>query len=1184
MTGQPSDRTFISYSRKDGAEFAAWLRDWLKEHDLSIWQDLVDLEGGRDWWTQIEDALKSKGLQHFILVVTAAALASPVVRREIRLARQEGKTVCPVKGPSLADLGLLPRWLGQVYDLNLTEHQTTLIRVLQDVSRQKRVPMMAPEPPEDFVQRPKEFDALKARLLDAKGDAVAGITAAFRGAGGYGKTTLAKALAHDPDIQDAYFDGVLWAELGEKPEHLIATLSDLIVLLAGERPGLETINAAAAKLGEALGDRRILLILDDAWREPDLRPFLQGGPNCVRLVTTRIDSVLPQTALRQPVDAMQANEALRLISSGLPQDQVARERADLTKLAARLGEWAQLLKIVNGFLRDRVVKAYEPLSVAIAGANRRLGAKGFVAFNPRDESDRTKTVARTIEISLDLLSETERARFVELGVFPEDAEIPVGVAARLWETTGGLAEFDAEDLLSRLHDLSLLLEFDLGQRFFRLHDTTRHFLWDRAGKDGLAAQHGQLVQALDGVASAATDARTQRYYYLFLPHHLAEAGERERLDALLLDPGWLKAKLEATDSPYALFADYQQYGVGEAQNLIARTLRLISGICARDARQLLPQLIGRLHGLEPVTVSGFLEEARRLVLRPAIVPVRPSLTPPGAETGRLEGHIDSVDALCLLSDGRLASGSHDNTIRVWDVATGAETARLEGHAGWVLALCLLEDGRLASGSNDRTIRLWDVATGAETARLRGWGGTLCQLKDGRLASGSTDGTIRLWDVATGKVTARLKGHADWVEALCQLADGRLASGSHDNTIRVWDVATGAETARLKGHAGWVLALCQLEDGRLASGFLDGTIRLWDLATGAVTTRLEGHTGAVEALCQLGDGRLASGSHEGDGTIRLWDVASGAETARLRDHPVEALCTLADGRLASGTADRAIRLWDLATGAVTARLEQRPGRVNALCHLKDGRLASGSRDNTIRLWDVATGAETARLEGHADWVTALCQLEDGRLASGSDDGTIRLWDVATKAETARLLLGGRRSVTALCQLKDGRLASGSTDGTIRLWDVATGAETARLEAHTSWVRALCLLRDGLLASGSNDGTIRLWDVATGVETARLEGHADQVTALCQLTGGRLASGSRDRTIRLWDVGTGAESARLELDAWVTALATIAPNRIVAGARKSALAGGGGLRERAPGGASRRRGVGRAQRASPSTTRR
>jgi TIR domain len=172
-------RIFISYSRKDGAEFAANLRNRLQKENLSIWQDLTALEGGRDWWSQIEDALKSKILQHFVLVITPAALGSPVVRREIRLARQEGKTACPVKGPELGDLGKLPRWLGQVYDLDLPEHVTTLIRVLQDQSRQKRVPMMAPEPPPDFVQRAVEFDVLKRELLDAKGDAVA-ITAALR--------------------------------------------------------------------------------------------------------------------------------------------------------------------------------------------------------------------------------------------------------------------------------------------------------------------------------------------------------------------------------------------------------------------------------------------------------------------------------------------------------------------------------------------------------------------------------------------------------------------------------------------------------------------------------------------------------------------------------------------------------------------------------------------------------------------------------------------------------------------------------------------------------------------------------------------------------------------------------------------------------------------------------------------
>jgi hypothetical protein len=296
-----SERIFISYSRKDGAEAAGHIREWLLSENLSVWHDIIALEGGRDWWSQIEDALKkSKTLQHFVLVITPAALASPVVRREVRLARQEGKTVSPIKGPGLGDLGTLPRWLGQIYDLDVVEHRTTLIRVLQDQSRQKRVPMMAPEPQADFVARPVEFAALKKLLLDSKGDAVA-ITAALHGAGGYGKTTLAKALAHDADIHDAYFDGVLWATLGEKPESLLLVVSDLITRLTGTRPGLDTISAAASALGEALGDRRILLVVDDVWREQDLAWFLQGGTSTTRLITTRND--------RQSASASQAMSA-----------------------------------------------------------------------------------------------------------------------------------------------------------------------------------------------------------------------------------------------------------------------------------------------------------------------------------------------------------------------------------------------------------------------------------------------------------------------------------------------------------------------------------------------------------------------------------------------------------------------------------------------------------------------------------------------------------------------------------------------------------------------------------------------------------------------------------------------------------------------------------------------------------
>jgi hypothetical protein len=366
--------------------------------------------------------------------------------------------------------------------------------------------MMAPEPPADFVQRPVEFEALKQKLLDTKGDSVA-ITAALRGAGGYGKTTLAKALAHNPDIQDAYFDGILWAELGEKPENLFPIISDLITRLTGTPPGLATVNAAASALGEALGDRRILFVIDDAWREQDLRPFLEGGRNTTRLITTRLDDILPAKAERQNVDAMAADEARSLLSWKLPEDQTAAQTQALATLAQRLGEWALLLKLVNGFLRDRVIRNHEPLPQAIVGVNRRLDIKGLTAFDAKNEAERASAVAKTIGVSLDLLDENERTRFVELAEFPEDVDVPLGKVSRLWRKTGNLDEIDTEDLLQRLQSLSLLLSLDLDRRTFRLHDTVWHFLQDLQEQSvGLAASPSRRLLIIAVVSIAVVSA------------------------------------------------------------------------------------------------------------------------------------------------------------------------------------------------------------------------------------------------------------------------------------------------------------------------------------------------------------------------------------------------------------------------------------------------------------------------------------------------------------------------------------------------------------------------------------------------------------------------------------------------------------------------------------------------------
>ena len=599
-------------------------------------------------------------------------MASGEVRREVRQARQEGKTVLPVKGPGLQDLSSLPRWMGHVYDLDLPLQFDALVQHLRLPSQQKRVPMMAPEPPADYVHRPAEFDPLKARLLDPNGDAVA-ITAALRGAGGYGKTTLAKKLASDPDIQNAYLDGILWVELGEKPPNLLSVVNDLVTRLTGRPPQLETINAAAAALAEALGERRILLVVDDIWREQDLRPFLRGGPNTTRLVTTRIDSTAPANAFRQKVDALDGAEAVSLLSAGLPAEEVGPMRVQLAKVAGRLGEWPLVLKLVNGFLRHRTLRMRETLPNALRGAINRLEAKGFTAFDPRDDGERTLAVSRTIGISMDMLDAASRERFTELAVFPEDVDVPIDVTAAYWSAGSKIDAIDTEDLLGHLESLSLLLNVDMTQRTFRLHDTIRHFLREQAGATALEKLHRCVVNVLD----APTDNReVTSYRFTRMLEHLAAAGEQDRINTLLLDPAWLSSKLAANSASASLAEDYRVHGSTRMHRYVGRTLQLCAGILARDGRQLAPQIIGRLGRCEEHERENFLSKLREAAPHPSLIPELAGLTPPGAETARLEGHRTWISALAVTSKGRIVSGGFDRTIRIWDIGSGFEVAIL----------------------------------------------------------------------------------------------------------------------------------------------------------------------------------------------------------------------------------------------------------------------------------------------------------------------------------------------------------------------------------------------------------------------------------------------------------------------------------------------------------------------------
>lgn len=137
-------------------------------------------------------------------------------------------------------------------------------------------------------------------------------------------------------------------------------------------------------------------------------------------------------------------------------------------------------------------------------------------------------------------------------------------------------------------------------------------------------------------------------------------------------------------------------------------------------------------------------------------------------------------ALALFPNGDIATSLGNGTIKVW----GGRPFTLSGFADSVRALTVLPDHKIASGSLDKTIIVWK--DGQPLYHCRGSFGAvhaLCVL-NGKLVSGTEDATVSVWDDDGSRLLA-LAGHTKAVTALTSRPDGTLASGSKDCAIRLW---------------------------------------------------------------------------------------------------------------------------------------------------------------------------------------------------------------------------------------------------------------------------------------------------------------------------------------------------------------------------------------------------------------